>query len=468
MSNHITRKSFLKKASLLTLGFSGLSNYLLSQTVNAINNKSIELIKDPNGIIDLPKGFEYKVISTFGKKMSDGLQVPDHADGMGCFKGGKNQIKLIRNHEIGRFEQYEFKHEYKKSAFGKVDNIFDFYSKNNVYDSCVDDTVCFGGTTTIVYNTKKEVVEDEYLSLAGTLINCSGGITPWNTWITCEETAATKNKFLLKDHGYNFEVDPAIKENIPTPLKAMGRFRHEAVAFDPKSGSVYQTEDRHDGMIYRFLPNNKKNLKKGGKLQALAFIKDIQDTRNWENQIIEKNYPYEVKWIDIENVESPNDDLRHQGYEKGCARFARPEGLWEYNGEIFFTCTSGGKKELGQIWKYIPSPNEGMPDEKNNPGTVELFFESEDSKDLDMCDNITVSPWGDIIICEDGRGVDYLVGIKPNGVSYKLAKNAFNKSEFAGACFSPDGKILFVNIYKPTKTIAIKPKEGNTWESFSI
>ena len=112
--NYITRKSFLKKASLLTLGFSGLSNYLLSQTIKTINNKSIELIKDPNGIIDLPKGFEYKVISEFGDKMSDNLQVPDHADGMGCFKGEKNQIILIRNHEIGRFEQYEFKHEYKK------------------------------------------------------------------------------------------------------------------------------------------------------------------------------------------------------------------------------------------------------------------------------------------------------------------------------------------------------------------
>lgn len=464
MSNHITRKSFLKKASLLTLGFSGLSNYLLSQTVRTINSKSIELIKDPDGIIDLPKGFEYKVISEFGDKMSDNLQVPDHADGMGCFKGEKNQIILIRNHEIGRFEQYEFKHEYKKSAFGKIDNIFDFYPKDKVYDPCIDNTVCFGGTTTIIYNTKTQNVENQYLSLAGTLINCSGGVTPWNTWITCEETVATKNKFLLQDHGYNFEVNPSIKENIPTPLKAMGRFRHEAVAFDTKSGSVYQTEDQHDGMMYRFLPNDKNNLKKGGKLQGLAFINGTQDTRNWKEQIIKKNQAYQIKWINIDNVESPNDNLRYQGYEKGCARFARPEGLWEHNGEIFFTCTSGGKKELGQIWKYIPSPYEGTPNEKNTPGTVELFFESEDSKDLDMCDNITVSPWGDVIICEDGRGVDYLIGIKPNGHNYKIAKNAFNKSEFAGACFSPDGQTLFVNIYRPTKTIAIR----GDWKSLSV
>ena len=465
MNNHITRKKFLKKASLLTLGFSGLGNYLLSQTVTMVNNKSLKLIKDPKRILDLPKGFTYKIVSEFETQMNDGLQVPDHADGMGCFKGEKDQIILIRNHELSHLQQYKFKQGHKKSAFANIDNIFKAYNKDSIYDSCIDGTVCFGGTTTIVYNIKKHIVENEYLSLAGTLINCSGGITPWNTWITCEETVATKDNFLLKDHGYNFEVSPNIKTNSPIPLKTMGRFRHEAVAFDLKSGAVYQTEDQRDGMIYRFLPTNKTNLIKGGKLQGLAFLDQPNlDTRNWNNKTVEKNKLYQVKWINIDNVESPDDNLRYQGYDKGCARFARPEGMWEHNGEIFFTCTSGGEKQLGQIWKYIPSPDEGAPNEEKKPATLELFFESNSSKDLDMCDNITVSPWGDVIICEDGGGVDCLVGIKSNGASYKIAKNAFNNSEFAGACFSPDGKILFVNIYSPTKTIAIM----GDWKSFSI
>ena len=80
-----------------------------------------------------------------------------------------------------------------------------------------------------------------------------------------------------------------------------------------------------------------------------------------------------------------------------------------------------------------------------------------------MCDNITISPWGDVIVCEDGGGVDYLVGIKTDGSSYKIAKNSLNNSELAGACFSPDGKILFVNIYKPTITLAIT----GPWNQFS-
>jgi len=98
---------------------------------------------------------------------------------------------------------------------------------------------------------------------------------------------------------------------------------------------------------------------------------------------------------------------------------------------------------------------EGTPKEQKYPAKLKLFFESDDAKSLDMCDNITISPFGDIIICEDGKGSDYLVGIKSDGKSYKIAKNILNSSEFAGACFSPDGKILFVNIYKPSITLAI-------------
>ena len=458
MNKKITRKKFLKNASLLTIGFSGFGNYLLSSSLNSLANFSPSLRPDNNKILDLPEGFKYNIISKFGNKMSDGLQVPNHADGMGCFDLGKNKIALIRNHELGRFEEFNFKLDHKKSAFSKIENIYDFYPKDYIYDNCKDSIACFGGTTTIIYDTKISRIENEYLSLAGTLINCSGGVTPWGTWISCEETMVRKNRFLLKDHGYNFEVTPHIKNvpSKPSPIKQMGRFRHEAVAFDEKSGTVYQTEDRKDGMIYRYLPDNKTRLLKGGKLQALAF-KDVYslDTRNWNEINILKNKPYEVEWIDINDIESPNDDLRYQGFEKGCARFARPEGMWEHNGEIFFTCTTGGKEKLGQIWKYIPSPNEGTSYEISSPAKLELFFESNNSKSLDMCDNITVSPWGDVIVCEDGGGVDYLVGIKADGSSYKIAKNSLNNSELAGACFSPDGKILFVNIYKPTITLAI-------------
>ena len=459
MDNKITRKTFLKKASILTLGFTGLGNYLLSQSMNSLSNLSYDLVKDPKGIINLPSGFEYKIVSQFKNKMNDGLQVPDHADGMGCFKIDQDRVALIRNHELGRFEEFNFKGEHKKSAFPNTNNLSEYYSKELIYDNCKDGISCFGGTTTTIYNIKNYKVENEYLSLAGTLINCSGGVTPWGTWITCEETVAKKNIFLLKDHGYNFEVIPNKNRVLsnPNPLKSMGRFRHEAVAFHHgEVGSVYQTEDRNNGLIYRFLPNDKTKLLKGGRLQALSFLDEFSlDTRNWGKKKVKQGESYNVRWFDLDEVESPNDDLREQGYQKGCAMFARPEGMWEHNGRIYFTCTSGGKNKLGQIWEYIPSVYEGSTNEEKHPAKLKLFFESDNAKSLDMCDNITISPYGDIIICEDGGGVDNLIGITWDGQSYKIATNILNNSEFAGACFSPDGKILFVNIYKPTITLAI-------------
>ena len=142
--------------------------------------------------------------------------------------------------------------------------------------------------------------------------------------------------------------------------------------------------------------------------------------------------------------------LRIRGKNKGCASFSRGEGIWYDNDYVYFTATSGGRAKLGQIWRYKHIGKRGAQ------GELELFFESSSKNILNMPDNITVSPWGDLFISEDGKGHDRLVGIKPDGKCYYFAENILNKSEFAGATFSPNGNILFVNIYNPTMTIAIE------------
>jgi hypothetical protein len=236
----------------------------------------------------------------------------------------------------------------------------------------------------------------------------------------------------------------------------MGRFNHEAVAVHARSGIVYQTEDRPDGLFYRFLPNERGRLARGGRLQALALRdKRSADARNWTAAEISPGESWAVAWIDIDNVESALDDLRYQGFDRGAAVFARSEGIWANADEIYFASTDGGPKRGGQIWRYTASPHEGTEEERRDPATLDLFLEPNDTDLLEYADNLTIAPWGDLVICEDGSGVDHILGVTPEGQIYQLGRNAMNDSELAGAVFSPDGGTLFVNIQNPGLTLAI-------------
>ena len=152
---------------------------------------------------------------------------------------------------------------------------------------------------------------------------------------------------------------------------------------------------------------------------------------------------------------APADDLRYQGFEKGAARFARGEGMWYGRDAIYFACTDGGRQKSGQIWRYVPSPAEGSSNERDKPGRLELFIEPNDGALVENCDNVTVTPWGDLILCENGPGEEFLVGVTPAGQFYRLARNAMDHADLAGATFAPDGSTLFVNIQGKGVTLAI-------------
>jgi secreted PhoX family phosphatase len=258
-----------------------------------------------------------------------------------------------------------------------------------------------------------------------------------------------------------FEVPAAATGLVdPVPLKAMGRFDHEAVCIDPRTGIVYLTEDKVDGLFYRFIPNTPGKLVEGGKLQAMA-LKDTPgaDTTNHDARLWSPGDWRDVVWIDMDDVESPNGDLRMRGHARGAAQVARGEGVFWGNNELYLTATSGGPLQRGQILRYQPSAAEGQSGEARNDGRIQLFVESADAKTLNMGDNLAIAPWGHLVVCEDNYSVtssNHIKGVTPEGRLYTIARNVFTgNSEFAGGVFSPDGRILFVNIQYPGVTFAI-------------
>jgi secreted PhoX family phosphatase len=420
-NKNMNRRDFLKVGGMstvaLTLGTSGLfalggtqKGFAASEAArNSGLNGYGPLVKDPGGVLDLPKGFQYRIISQEGEKLSDGRPIPAMFDGMAAFPGKNNSTILVRNHELGGNTKYPVE---GKNPYNKLKT---------------------GGTTALVVGPDRKII-DEYVTSSGTIRNCAGGATPWGTWLTCEETHD-------RGHGYVFEVDPLDPESnlSKTPIREMGAFSHEATAIDPATGIVYLTEDASPSFLYRYIPNDRSQkagaLQKGGVLQAAA----IEEIGMNNASAFGEGQKFEIVWKDVD-PEKPSDDAE----SKNCIQFSRLEGAYFTGGVFWFDDTDAGKGELGRVYRYIPATN-----------TLELFYESSTSNDLEMPDNICITPWGDLWIAEDGGGVDRMIGVTPEGGTYVFAENKLNNSELAGPTFSTDGQTFFVNFQSPGITFAI-------------
>ncbi|WHY02610.1 alkaline phosphatase PhoX [Neobacillus sp. DY30] len=414
--NGLNRRDFLKAGGMgtlaLTLGSTGVLALGSKAFADNTNNPASgfggygPLVPDPNGILDLPQGFHYKIISKEGELMSNGAKIPGAFDGMAAFEGPNNTTILVRNHELGT-----------GPAFG-----------SNPYDANAQ-----GGTTALIVGANREVIK-EYVTSSGTIRNCAGGATPWGTWLTCEENRST-------GHGYVFEVDPQQPENdmSRTPIKEMGRFAHEACAIDPSTGYVYLTEDASPSYLYRFIPNNTSQkpgaLQEGGTLYAAA----IEAVTDPAASTFKTGQTFKIVWKKVD----PHM-CREEAAAQNCIKFSRLEGAFFQEGVFWFDDTSAGDKKLGRVYRYIPHTN-----------TLELFYEGNDAREMEYPDNICMTPWGDLWYAEDGSGQDRLMGITPEGKVYPFAANRLSDSELAGPTFSPDGNTLFVNIQSPGKTFAI-------------
>ena len=413
-------------------------------------------------IFALPAGFSYVTFGDIGSTMTDGNLTPLALDGMAAFRGPHGTVRLIRNHE-----------DRNPAGAGSVPTTERSY-----------DPAAGGGTSTLDYDPRRRKLVRDFISLSGSHINCAGGHgLRQRSWLTGEETVfgpeyvVAAGKFPER-HGYVFEVpvDRHIGDRRRLePLKAMGRFSHEALATDDRTGIVYETEDPGTGRgagFYRFLPRDPWKLAKGGSLQILGLRgRPNYDAR--ERQKRGRELP--VKWIDIPDPDPDylgEDDpggVFRQGWDRGATMFNRLEGCWDDGGRIYFVSTSGGDEKngdvnmpdnyregFGQIWEYRPGHGRHGGD-----GALVLHYESPGGEVLDSPDNLTVTPRGGLIVCEDDASsdsdtsphapgiedVNRLIGITRSGEAFVFGVNIFSGSEIAGACFSPDGSTLFVNLY---------------------
>ena len=460
MSSSVSRRGFLGGTAATGLGFvfAGAGSLDPFSRAAAATRPAAgygALLPDPKGILALPKGFSYTMIAQSGVTTTDdGGTHPSDPDGMGVFAGLAGGSIIVTNHENSGREAHPVP----------------------VTDGLTYDIGAIGGTSTITVDKNGNRI-GQYTSLAGTDNNCAGGITPWGTWLSCEETESRVGSAgNTKNHGYVFEVDPSSREaNVGksfVPLKFMGRYSHEAVAIDPSTSAVYLTEDASNpnGLYLRWTPPTGFTPGKGalrglaqseggdiaGALQAMSCYRGSTHVPD----LAEATQPgtrYSVRWRDVPDRDAATTSVRRQFSDDQITRSRKLEGQWWADGGAFFVSsfartTDGSANEHdGQVWFYDPA-SESI--------TLKTIFgvnahPDQEGTNFDGPDNITVAPQGGLILAEDGNGISHLVGVTAEGKSYPLARNDFNDSEFCGPAFSADGTTLFVNIQSPGFTLAV-------------
>ncbi|MEQ3552877.1 alkaline phosphatase PhoX [Pseudonocardia nematodicida] len=430
----INRRAFLARTSQTGLGVAltgSLQGLLSAPTAAAQPSAGFTgygpLVDDPDGRLALPEGFSYRIVNEAGKtSLYSGDPCPGVHDGAAAFSAPDGNVLIVLNHEV---------------RGGPDDGGAVPHRRGYTWR---DDA---GGGCTVVKTTPDGELIWQTAVLAGTSTNCAGGITPWGTWLTCEENERD-------GHGYVFEVDPVdLRANRnPQPIRAPGRYRHEALSVDPDDLTIYLTEDASDpsGTVYRWTPPAGFRGTSGalnalddeaGELAAMACTDGSGNLVDDLDQASEIVTVYSVRWVPVDDRDAQQRSLRTT---EGITRAHKLEGAW-WSDDGAYVVSSYSDSHRGQIWHYDP---------RAATLTLTTVFTEADGETVEAPDNIVAAPFGGLIVATDGDDDNHLAGVTAAGYAYPIARSQMG-SEFTGPTFSPDGTVLSAGIQQPGILFAI-------------
>ncbi len=360
-----------KRRDLLRFGFWGMSafvgNSLLPASIKAaaLAQPSIGMLQPPdkNGI-RIPKGFFSRVVAYSGQNLF-GYHWHAEPDGGATFATADGGWIYVSNSEME-----------KK----------------------------LGGVGALRFDSNGKLI-NAYPILTNTSRNCAGGHTPWQTWLSCEEI----------EKGQVWECDPFGKKEA-LARKALGSFKHEAVAVDTKNMQLYLTEDEPDGCLYRYTANS--NNAEG--------YPDLDDGYLEVAEIINGRMG-KLRWHALPDPLANSTPTRKQ--IKESSHFDGGEGIWYHQEVIYFT-TKGDDR----VWAY---------DIKNNDLSIIYNAALHIQPVLTGVDNITANTAGELLVAEDGGDMQIVIIPKQGEVYPLLQVIGHDRSEITGPAFSPDGSRLF-------------------------